>query len=682
MSLLRLPLTFGLALLLAGCFSMRSQFDSEIGDLNRRLDDGAPSRVIDRLPSAPRPPAPATQLSMHADLQQAGFEQEDRPAITPGTYKLTDRSLTSLREAKVPEAVLEKLRTLKDREFATREEFVKALAEKLNRDELESYQSLVLNRAITRIEPPADLPGAGAPMLQPPKDPRERQRYYQSVLGPIPTLAPERPPAQGPEGHPLSLSDLQRLAETYSPAIKSAYEAADAARGAAFQAGQYPNPTFAYEHDTTQTGPGGYPGFFVDQLIKTGGKLTVAQAAATMDFLNARLALRRARSDVRYAVRGNYFAVLVALENIRINEALFRFFDDIYRFQLESAEKGFDPGYLAMQLRPLALQARLNIIQARNQYHASWRQLAASLGLPDMPPTMLEGQVDLPVPVFEYEEVLARLRNHTDLLTAEVSLQKAVYNLKLAKLQPLPDVDVHVVVQKDYTAPPGQVAPSVQVVVPIPIWDQNRGGIYQAERLLAQATVGPDNARNALINTLADAYNRYRTARETVAISLRQIRDQVRVYRYLRERREEAGSPVGFGDLVTAQQTLAGFISSYVTALGLQWQAVVDVANLLQTDDLFYASREQEGMEPVPDMRYLLPPPEGLFKHHRSVAHPAGSDCQTPPSSEPAAPPAETPAMPPADARKRAPAAISPASFADPGSEKSRKPAQAQEGGS
>ena len=51
----------------------------------------------------------------------------------------------------------------------------------------------------------------------------------------------------------------------------------------------------------------------------------------------------------------------------------------------------------------------------------------------------------------------------------------------------------------------------------------------------------------------------------------------------IRERRQIAVDVV-FGDLVTAQQTLAGYITAYVTALGSQWQAVVDIANLLQTD--------------------------------------------------------------------------------------------------
>jgi cobalt-zinc-cadmium efflux system outer membrane protein len=516
------------------------------------------------------------------------------------------------------------------------------------------------------------LPGADAPPIQVPTDPDARRRFFQEFYPPIPPVPPEPAQAPGPEGKPLTLSDLQRLADTYSPALKSATAAVEAARGAAAQAGMYPNPTLGWEHDTIQTGPAGYPGFWVDQLIKTGGKLTVAQAAATMDLINAKLALRRARSDLRYAVRGSYFALLVARENIRVNEALYQFAEEVYRVQVDLLDKGFAAGYEPMQLRPLVLQARLNVVTARNQHRTAWRQLAATLGLPDMPPTEVEGRVDLPVPVFDYDDVLARLRNHTDVLTASVSLQKAKYQLQQAKLQVLPDVDIRVLTQKDYSTPPNQVANSVTVSLPIPVWDQNRGGIYAAKWNLAQASVGPEQARNALINTLADAFNRYLDARQTVDVAGRQIRDQVRVYRGLYERRQQNPDAVGFGDLVTAQQTLAGFVTSYVTALGLQWQATVDVANLLQTEDLYAAGQPQQAVEPLPDLRCLIPPPDhehtataaervGLIPSPlRKPPRPATADppapagpgpaCEAPsapPPAAPAVPPAPPPALPP-----------------------------------
>ncbi len=456
---------------------------------------------------------------------------------------------------------------------------------------------------------PSDLPGAEAPPFQPPKDPARRKQAIRDYLPPIEPLPALPPPVLGPEGKPLSLADLQKLGKQYSPAIKNAIAAVEAARANAYDAGMYPNPSVAYEHDTVATGPAGYPGFWIDQIIKTGGKLTVAQAAATMDVLNAQLALRRAHSDLRYQIRGFYFAVLVARESLRVSEALFQFVNEIYEMQVERAMGPDVAVYEPMQLRPTVLQAQLAVITARNQYLAAWHQLAAVLGLPDLPLTLLEGQVDAPIPAFTYKDVAARLDKHTDVLSARVAIMKAKYNLMQQKLVPLPDVDMRVLVQKDFTAPPNQIAHSFVMSMPIPLWDQNRGGIRQAEWLLAQAAAGPDQARNALIGVLAEAYGRYQTAQRTVAIVQEQLRDQVRVYRGLRQRYETgAAGTVGFTDLFVAQQSLAGFIASYITALGSQWQAVVDVANLLQTEDLF-GLQPPEPMPPTPDLNHLQPPP-------------------------------------------------------------------------
>jgi cobalt-zinc-cadmium efflux system outer membrane protein len=482
-----------------------------------------------------------------------------------------------------------------------------------------SLQQAEPPRSPQRLLIPPDLPGAGAPPIELPAGATQREQTLNQLYPPIPDIPALPAPAPGPEGHPLSLSDLQRLAESYSPTVKNAFAAVQAARGAAFDVGQYPNPTIAFEHDTVETGPAGYPGFYVDQVVKTGGKLTVAQAAAIMDVFNAELALRRARSDLRYAVRSNYFAALVALENVRVSEALFRFTREAYRIQVDLVRGAEGAAYEPMQLRPLVLQAQLNLIQAQNQYNASWRQLAANLGLPDMPPSELEGRVDLQVPVFDYQDVLAKLQNHTDVLTAQVSIQKAKYNLKSQKLQPLPDVELRLLVQKDYSTPPNQVAHSAVFSMQVPLWDQNRGGIRQYEWLLAQASVGPEQARNALVNSLADAFNRYQTGLRTVEIAERQVQDQVRVFRGVYARHQQVPGQVVFGDVVTAEQTLAGYLAGYVTALGLQWQAVVDVANLLQGEDLFQPGQPVREIEPLPDLRDLLPPPPPNVPRHEAT---------------------------------------------------------------
>jgi cobalt-zinc-cadmium efflux system outer membrane protein len=452
---------------------------------------------------------------------------------------------------------------------------------------------------------PPGLPGADAPPIAWPKERPEREKALNQLYPPLPPLPPALVPAPGLEGHPLTLSELQGLAVANHPSIKNAAAGVEAARGAAIQAGAYPNPNLFWEADTVGTAGAGYQGAGFDQVIKGANKIKLTKAAAVMDLRNAELALRKAESDLATQVRSSYFAVLVALENVKVSRALATFAENVYRVQVDLLSGGEASPYEPMQLRPLVLQARLNLLQATNQYQASWKQLAAALGLPGMPPTELAGRVDLPVPVFDHDAVLAHVLNsHTDVLTALNALQKARYLYELARVAPVPDVDVHVLVQKDYTTPPHLLVYSVAATVPVPLWDRNKGGIIQARNQLIQAGEQPQQMKLQLTSALADAFNRYVTARETVQIALQQIRDQMRAYRGVYERRGQAPDDVSFGDVVAAQQTLAGYIAAYVIALGQQWTAVVDVANLLQTDDLFRLGRTEE-VPPVPDLEHL-----------------------------------------------------------------------------
>ncbi|MBV9123762.1 MAG: TolC family protein [Planctomycetes bacterium] len=468
-------------------------------------------------------------------------------------------------------------------------------------------------RAVLQIPP--GLPGANAPPIRWPENPAEREAYLKKLYPALPPLGPNPVAIPGPNGRPLTLSDLQQLALTNSPVIRQAASDVEAAKGAAIQAGAYPNPNFGYQWDTAGTGgTAGFQGAFLEQTIRTGSKLKLAQASAVMDLLNAQVALRRAQADLANQVRSGYFAVLVALESIRVNQALVRLTDEAFRIQVEQVRIVAAP-YEPMQLRVLAFQARDALVQARNTYTGAWKQLATTLGLPGMPPTQLAGRVDMPIPIYSYATALAQvLSTHTDVLTAANGIQRARYNLALANATPLPDVSLHLAVEHDFTVPPFITTTSGTIGVPLPLWDRNKGNIIQAQAALLRAMEQPHAVRDNLTSQLADAFRRYDSNRLRLELYRDQILpDQVRAYRGIRLRYDADPDSVAFADVVTAQQTLAMLITTYVGALGDFWTAVDDVANLLQTNDLYQVGGNMvptKGIAPVPDLEHLLPLPD------------------------------------------------------------------------
>lgn len=434
---------------------------------------------------------------------------------------------------------------------------------------------------------PPEIPGSEVPRLPGKATSEELQKIY-SKLPPLPEAPVPKP---GPDGKPYTLTVLQQIAATKSPTLHAAAFAVETARGNLIQARAYPNPTVGWNVQPSNDGStAGVQGPFIDQKIMTSGKLKKAAAAAEMDLANAELALRRARSDLATQVRNAYFAVLVAKETVRVNKALAQFTDQIYILQAT----GLLPGAVSAPYEPAALQAqaytvRVAYMQSIQAYIFAWEQLVAAIGLRHLPLSEVAGRVDAFIPYFDYDAVRAYvLRNHTDVLTARNGIEKARYNLQLARVTPVPDFDFNVSVLKEYSLPPKQFVHTATIGFPFPIWDRNRGGIIAAEGALGSALEEPHRVEEALTTTLATAFMGYKQNLDALENYRKYILpNQVRFYRGVLDRRQIDLAGVAFADLVTAQQTLATDVSNYLGILGSLWTSVVAVADLLQTDDLF-----------------------------------------------------------------------------------------------
>jgi outer membrane protein, heavy metal efflux system len=470
-----------------------------------------------------------------------------------------------------------------------------------------------------RLIPPG-LPGGRAlPLELPPeaKTDREKARAVEEIYPPLAALPVERPLPPGPTGHPVTLADLQQLALTNSPQVRQAAAEVESARGQAIQAGLCPNPTVGYEADSIRQGDtAGLQGAFVEQTIKTAGKLRLARERGLQEVRLAEIALARARFDLMTRVRTGYFNVLAARTNVRVSRLLADFTDRVYRIQVDRVKAGQAALYEPAQLRVLAVQARNALAQARNREAAAWKALAATLGLPGLPPKQLAGRIDMPVPAYRYDDLLARaLTRHTDVLQAKAQIDREQLNLHLARVTPIPDVSVGLTAQQDYTTPPFNAVFNVRVGVALPVWDRNQGNIIDAQARLERAMEGPHRARVELTARLAEAFERYQSNR-TVLENYRRfiLADQVRAFRGAYDAHQANPDRVGFGEVVNAQQTLAASVTAYVSALAAMWQAVVDAADLLQTEDLFQVA-ESHSPAPVPDL------PELPCRHPCSPVH-------------------------------------------------------------
>jgi cobalt-zinc-cadmium efflux system outer membrane protein len=467
------------------------------------------------------------------------------------------------------------------------------------------------------LQMPESLPGGNPELVLPGRDePVRRAAAIKALFPELPRLEPLPAPQPGPFGHPLTLAELQQLAMARNPLIRQAAADVEAAKGAARQAGAYPNPKFGYESDNINSGgTAGFQGAYLEQLIKTAGKLKTAEASALMSMANAQLALRRAQTDVMAQVRAGYFSVLVAQYALRVHEGLQQHTENIYELFRRLAVSGVRPPYEAIEVRALTLTARATLTQSRNRYLSAWRQLAATLGDEHLPLTEVAGSAEMAVPLFHHDLALAYvLSSHTDILTARNTQQKGRYDLHQAQLTPVPDLDFRVVVQKDFTTPPFNIAENVQLGITLPLWDRNQGAIAQAQGTLLRATEEEHRVRLELATRLAEAFERYDSSRRLAEYYRERILPDYKRVFYLVVNLFAAQSEKGeynlqFLDIINNQQLYVTAVATYLNSLAAQWQAVSDVASLLQIDELYLPVENQK-------------PPEAAHQQELPCSHP------------------------------------------------------------
>jgi cobalt-zinc-cadmium efflux system outer membrane protein len=245
--------------------------------------------------------------------------------------------------------------------------------------------------------------------------------------------------------------------------------------------------------------------------------------------------------------------------------------------------------------------------QSITSYIFAWKQVVSTVGLRQMPLSEVSGRIDAHIPYFDFDAVYAHVyTNHTDILTARANIEKARYQLKLAQITPISDVDFQVYIGKETSLAPFQWFAQGQIAVTLPVWDQNRGAIKAAEAALVRAAEQPHTAELTLSNNLQNAYNNYKNNLDALEYYRRHILpDQVHAYRGVLERRQ-VDPNAQFGDLVQAQQTLASNVSTYVTILGQLWTSAITVADFLQTDDLFQLAKPH-AVPALPDMNLWGP---------------------------------------------------------------------------
>jgi cobalt-zinc-cadmium efflux system outer membrane protein len=333
-------------------------------------------------------------------------------------------------------------------------------------------------------------------------------------------VASPGPAAPGPA---LGLADLERLALQNNPTIAQAAERIEQSRGNADQAGRYPNPFFAW--DSQSIGAGGTigtQGGFVQQQIVTGGKIRIDRQRAEVDIELARLALAEQRIRVINGVRLRFWQILAEQGLLALRQELVGMADDVVRLVREKVETGHASEADLLLAENHADQLRLDLDQLRDRYLNSWREFAAYLGGPGMPPIPLVGDLERDAVPFSWESTRSwMLAESPEVKTAELNLLRARWRLRREEVDPVPDLILRGGAAHDPSN--DDTLGIVRVYVDLPLWDRNQGNIYAAQHALVDVRKDLDRIRLSVEQRLARRYNQVQTSQANVA----RFRDQI-----------------------------------------------------------------------------------------------------------------------------------------------------------
>ena len=322
------------------------------------------------------------------------------------------------------------------------------------------------------------------------------------------------PPA--PAAVPLKLEDCVALAMTSHPRLIEARARIDEAHGLAIQAGLYPNPRL--DGGSPQVLGGRAASVYnegVTQEIVVAGKLKLNRAAAVEATRQTEWDAVRKRFEVLTAVRQEFFMTLAAQRRRTLLEKLLLLTKQSEKtsMNLFDAEQVSETDVLLLRVErrraETSLQSAGIVLEGRR------RQLAATLGMPNLKISAVEGSLAVPVKEFDDEQVLQQVVQTSPIVQiANLDVSRTFLLLRRAEVEWIPNPQLQGGAQ--YITQSHNYQGLVTVYIDIPLWNRNQGNVLAANAAVRRASATREIVQQDLAKQLADAIARFRAAERAV----------------------------------------------------------------------------------------------------------------------------------------------------------------------
>jgi cobalt-zinc-cadmium efflux system outer membrane protein len=333
------------------------------------------------------------------------------------------------------------------------------------------------------------------------------------------------------------LADLEAIALERNPTLVQAGAQVRLSRGAARQAGLWPNPEIGYVADQigAEGTAGEFHGGYVQQQIITGGKLQLSRAKYAQQASQAQIQVSAQRYRILYGVRAAYYEALVRERRLELRRQLTANAENGVRTVEELVNVGQANRTDLLQAQIQYQRAKANLQVAERRYQAAWESLTAVIGLPGAAPSPLEGSLEREGDeVLDREATLAYLLNCSpEIRFARAEVERDRIALERERVEPIPNINLRA--ESGYNFESNDDVYGVQIGLRVPVFDRNQGTIVQARAELTRAQAEVARRELELRRRFAQAFADYEAANITVKtyreVSLPQAEELYRLYR-------------------------------------------------------------------------------------------------------------------------------------------------------
>jgi len=383
------------------------------------------------------------------------------------------------------------------------------------------------------------------------------------------------------------LSFLWNLALHHHPELQQLEVEVEAARGKVIQAGRYPNPRVLYEQEElgAAVAPAGTIRLHVNQEIVTGGKRKLDRAIAGQSLEEAFVRLAGKRFEIQTRIRRGFYEYIGWIEAVGVSNQAVESLQKSVETTRQLVERvKTRPVTDLLRLEALLEEAKINQARSRISLDNSWRQLAVETGVTELPPPSNVEMLKEPLRLESEERVVERLLEvHTELRQAEILVQQASMEIRRAKAEAIPNIQVGGgYIWNFVERAPGGI---VSVETPLPVWDRKQGRIYEAQARLAQSLAIKASVENRLRRETAALYASYQSLKVQVERLQNQVLPKQQQSLALVRTGYEAGAPqITFADVLLGEATISDTRLKLATAKRELWRALADVQGMMQVD--------------------------------------------------------------------------------------------------